>query len=346
MSISQAQYDAGTCTLERVGLAHSRPETLSPGYFSTYPQVPFEMQEGPVFNFESGFTCPNAQVPGFLAATCGNHNGPGTGPVSCPGATVYAPYTADRRCTGFGDHPWKDDSSVLARDGRCDACAVGANTRQSEFGWGSPVEYDCSCSVGGCDGDCADCGTCGDRPVYTASGYDSGCDVSQEGKFDHPLCCVSPPIGAINLTVRRVPRPGDAGRVDDKVKVAFSNSLVQALRVARQELAEEVADQQCEEVCVTVSELAANVTSQMLEVTFSQIALVVEARVQCDEESGRSLGWGVVEFGEAAGAVEAAGRFQGVELASRPMVIEIGDGREWDESLEGEPEGGLDQHDQ
>ena len=232
VSISQAQYDAGTCTLERVGLAHSRPETLSPGYFSTYPQVPFEMQEGPVFNFESGFTCPNAQVPGFLAATCGNHNGPGTGPVSCPGATVYAPYTADRRCTGFGDHPWKDDSSVLARDGRCDACAVGANTRQSEFGWGSPVEYDCSCSVGGCDGDCADCGTCGDRPVYTASGYDSGCDVSQEGKFDHPLCCVSPPIGAINLTVRRVPRPGDAGRVDDKVKVAFSNSLVQALRVA------------------------------------------------------------------------------------------------------------------
>ena len=83
----------------------------------------------------------------------------------------------------------------------------------------------------------------------------------------------------------------------------------------------------------------------MLEVTFSQTALVVEARVQYDEESGRSLGWGVVEFGEAADAVEAADRFKGVELASRPMVVEIGDGREWDESLEGEPEGALDQDD-
>ena len=121
---------------------------------------------------------------------------------------------------------------------------------------------------------------------------------------------------------------------------------LQELRAEQQELAAEVADQQCEEVCVTVSELAANVTSQMLEDTFNQIALVVDAEVQYDEDSGRSLGWGVVEFGEAADAVEVADRFQGVELASRPMVVEIGDGREWDESLEGEPEGGLDQHDQ
>ena len=68
--------------------------------------------------------------------------------------------------------------------------------------------------------------------------------------------------------------------------------------------------------------------------------------MQYDEESGRSLGWGVVGFGEATSAVEAAERLQGVELASRPMVTEIGDGRELDGSQEGEPEGGLDKCEQ
>ena len=131
------------------------------------------------------------------------------------------------------------------------------------------------------------------------------------------------------------------GEVEDEI--AELEERLQALKVTRQELTEVVAGQQCEEVCVTVSELAANVTSQMLEVTFSQIALVVEARVQYDEESGRSLGWGVVEFGEAADAVDAAERFQGVVLASRPMMIEIGDGRDCGE---GEPEGELDQCEQ
>ena len=129
-------------------------------------------------------------------------------------------------------------------------------------------------------------------------------------------------------------------------EIAQLEERPQALKVARQELAEEVADQQCEEVCVTVSELAANVTSQMLEVTFSQTALVVEARVQYDEESGRSLGWGVVEFGEAADAVKAADGFDGVDLIGAQMVVQVGDQREWGESLEGEPEGELDQYDQ
>ena len=118
-------------------------------------------------------------------------------------------------------------------------------------------------------------------------------------------------------------------------EIAQLEERPQALKVARQELAEEVADQQCEEVCVTVSELAANVTSQMLEVTFSQIALVVRRECSMMGNLGdRWVGvWGVVGFGEAADAVEAADRFRGVELASRPMVVEIGDGREWDESL-------------
>ena len=126
-------------------------------------------------------------------------------------------------------------------------------------------------------------------------------------------------------------------------EIAELEERLQALKVTRQELAEVVAGQQCEEVCVTVSDLAANVTSQMLEGTFRQIALVVDAKVQYDEDSGRSLGWGVVEFGEAADAVDAAERFQGVVLASRPMMIEIGDGRDCGE---GEPEGGLGQCEQ
>ena len=84
-------------------------------------------------------------------------------------------------------------------------------------------------------------------------------------------------------------------------------------------------------------------TSQMLEGTFRQIALVVDAKVQYDEDSGRSLGWGVVEFGEAADAVDAAERFNGVELASVQMVVEIGDRRDCGE---GEPEGELDRCEQ
>ena len=68
--------------------------------------------------------------------------------------------------------------------------------------------------------------------------------------------------------------------------------------------------------------------------------------MQYDEESGRSLGWGVVEFGEAADAVKAADGFDGVDLIGAQMVVQVGDQREWGESLEGEPEGELDQYDQ
>ena len=71
----------------------------------------------------------------------------------------------------------------------------------------------------------------------------------------------------------------------------------------------------------------------MLEGTFKQIGVVAEAQVQFDEESGRSLCWGVVEFNEAADAVDAAERFNGVELASVPMVVEVGDGRDCEEDV-------------
>ena len=89
----------------------------------------------------------------------------------------------------------------------------------------------------------------------------------------------------------------------------------------------------------TVNELAANVTSGMLRETFAQVGVVVEAHVQYDEETGHSLGWGTVSFERPEDAVEAMG-FDGVAMVGVAMVVEIGDGREWNESLEGKPRGG------
>jgi hypothetical protein len=117
-----------------------------------------------------------------------------------------------------------------------------------------------------------------------------------------------------------------------------------ALRVKQQELAEA----QKYDSVVTVSGLAANVTSDMLRATFAQVGVVVEVHVQYDGETGHSLGWGTVSFERPEDAVEAMG-FDGVALVGVAMVVETGDGREWDESLEGEPEpaeGALDQDDQ
>jgi hypothetical protein len=140
---------------------------------------------------------------------------------------------------------------------------------------------------------------------------------------------------------------GDQGSTERLAAVEEEISeLEERLRELKAEQQELLEQQELSEHLVTVRNLAWNVTSDMLRGTFEQVAELVDAEVQYDEESGRSLGWGVVEFGEAADAVEAAERFQGVELASRPMVIEIGDGRELDGSQEGEPEGGLDQCEQ
>ena len=94
---------------------------------------------------------------------------------------------------------------------------------------------------------------------------------------------------------------------------------------------------------VTVSNLAWNVTSDMLRGTFEQVAEVVDAGVQYDEDTGRSLGWAVVKFETGSDAADAVAAFHGVELASRPMVVEIAEGRDCGE---GEPEGALDQDDQ
>ena len=75
---------------------------------------------------------------------------------------------------------------------------------------------------------------------------------------------------------------------------------------------------------VTVSNLAWNVTSDMVRGTFEQIAELVAAEVQYDEVTGRSLGWAVVEFHGASDAAAAVEGFNGVELAGRDMVVALG----------------------
>ena len=52
--------------------------------------------------------------------------------------------------------------------------------------------------------------------------------------------------------------------------------------------------------------------------------------MQYDEESGRSLRWGVVEFNETADAFDAAERFDGVELCGECMVVKLGEPAEED----------------
>ena len=183
-----------------------------------------------------------------------------------------------------------------------------------------------------------------DPVIRAASAFrDAFEEMSWRGKESRFAAFISEAMEGIG-GVRECSSGEELAQVDEEI-VELEEKLL-ALRVARQELAAEVAeeaDQQFEEMCVTVSGLAANVTSQMLEGTFKQIGVVAEAQVQFDEESGRSLGWGVVEFGEAADAVDAAERFNGVELASVQMVVEIGDRRDCGE---GEPEGGLDRCEQ
>ena len=88
-----------------------------------------------------------------------------------------------------------------------------------------------------------------------------------------------------------------------------------------------------QELSVTVRNLAWNVTSDMVRMTFEQVAVVVTAAVQHDEDTGRSLGWAVVEFGRGSDAAGAVARFSGVELVGRRMVVEFGAGRDCEEDV-------------
>merc|ERR1712195_458474 len=74
---------------------------------------------------------------------------------------------------------------------------------------------------------------------------------------------------------------------------------------------------------IVVRNLAWNVTSDMLKGTFKQIGTVVDAEVVYHADSGRSKGWGTVQFSSEEDAQDAIQRFGGVELANRPMVCRM-----------------------
>ena len=110
-------------------------------------------------------------------------------------------------------------------------------------------------------------------------------------------------------------------------EIAELEERLRELRAEQQELSE------LQELSVTVSNLAWNVTSDMVRMTFEQVAVVVTAAVQHDEDTGRSLGWAVVEFGRGSDAAGAVARFSGVELVGRRMVVEFGAGRDCEEDV-------------
>ena len=110
-------------------------------------------------------------------------------------------------------------------------------------------------------------------------------------------------------------------------EIAELEERLRELRAEQQELSE------LQELAVTVSNLAWNVTSDMVRMTFEQVAVVVTAAVQHDEDTGRSLGWAVVEFGRGSDAAGAVARFSGVELVGRRMVVEFGAGRDCEEDV-------------
>ena len=110
-------------------------------------------------------------------------------------------------------------------------------------------------------------------------------------------------------------------------EIAELEERLRELRAEQQELSE------LQELSVTVRNLAWNVTSDMVRMTFEQVAVVVTAAVQHDEDTGRSLGWAVVEFGRGSDAAGAVARFSGVELVGRRMVVEFGAGRDCEEDV-------------
>ena len=96
---------------------------------------------------------------------------------------------------------------------------------------------------------------------------------------------------------------------------------LQKLKAEQQELEAE------QQQTITVGNLAWNVTSDMMRGTFEQVAEVLDAAVQYDEDTGRSLGWAVVQL-RGSDAADAAKRFDGVELCGRCMVVQLGEPEE------------------
>ena len=121
---------------------------------------------------------------------------------------------------------------------------------------------------------------------------------------------------------------GDQGSTERLAAVEEEISeLEERLRELKAEQQELLEQQELSEHLVTVRNLAWNVTSDMLRGTFEQVAKLVGAEVQYDEDTGRSLGWAVVQL-RGSDAADATKRFNGVELCGRCMVVQLGEPEE------------------
>ena len=71
-----------------------------------------------------------------------------------------------------------------------------------------------------------------------------------------------------------------------------------------------------------VGNLSFNTTDQMLQDTFSAYGEVTSATVIMDRDSGRSKGFGFVEFAQEADAQKALGEMNGKEIDGRALNVD------------------------
>jgi nucleolin len=72
-----------------------------------------------------------------------------------------------------------------------------------------------------------------------------------------------------------------------------------------------------------VGQLSWNVDNDWLSSEFADAGEVISARVQMDRQSGRSRGFGYVEFATAAAAKSALEKFQGKEIDGRAIKLDL-----------------------
>jgi nucleolin len=94
--------------------------------------------------------------------------------------------------------------------------------------------------------------------------------------------------------------------------------------VKKAKVAAEGGDADSEEIkTLFVGQLSWNVDNDWLSSEFADAGEVVSARVQMDRQSGRSRGFGYVEFATAAAAHTALENFQGKEIDGRPIKLDL-----------------------
>lgn len=79
---------------------------------------------------------------------------------------------------------------------------------------------------------------------------------------------------------------------------------------------------------VYVGNLSYSLTSEQLGQTFSEAGEVVDATVITDKYSGRSKGFGFVEFANEADAQKAIEMFHDKEVEGRKLVVNVARPRE------------------